>query len=286
MVASKFERQYLRDRYGSPYFFSAQVFQEGFDLHMIELQTVYRQTDRSFINLLDNIRTRQFDYDDLEMINSRHTGEESNQDMAITLCSTNAKVNKINTEMLKQITAPVLEYQAKVNGHFNQSNFPADQFLWLKQGAQVMFVKNDLEGRFVNGTIGTVSEISHEKIIVKILDMGEEKSVNVDVEEWEIIKYEIDPENPDRFKTQVTGTYKQYPLKLAWAITIHKSQGKTFDKIIVDLGTGAFDYGQTYVALSRCRTLEGIQLKQKIKPKDILVDESIVEYYEFKKRNW
>lgn len=286
VVASKFERQYLRDRYGSPYFFSAQVFQEEFDLHMIELQTVYRQTDRSFINLLDNIRTRQFDYDDLEMINSRHTDEGPDNDMAITLCSTNAKVNKINTEMLKQIAAPVFEYQAKVNGHFNQSNFPADQFLWLKQGAQVMFVKNDLEGRFVNGTIGTVSEISHEKIIVKILDMGEEKSVSVDIEEWEIIKYEIDPENPDRFKTQVTGTYKQYPLKLAWAITIHKSQGKTFDKIIVDLGTGAFDYGQTYVALSRCRTLEGIQLEQKIKPRDILVDESIVEYYEFKKRNW
>lgn len=286
VVASKFEQQYLRDRYGSPYFFAAHVFQDSFALHMIELQTVYRQSDRGFIQLLDNIRTRQFDYDDLEMINSRKDDPEFDSSFAITLCATNAKVNKINNERLKQLPSSSFEYAAKISGNFSNNTYPADQFLWLKQDAQVMFVKNDLEGRYVNGTIGIITELQNDKIIVKVSNNDEDKYINVDIEEWELIKYKIDPENPDRFKTEVTGTFKQYPLRLAWAITIHKSQGKTFDKIIVDLGRGAFDYGQTYVALSRCRTLEGISLTQNITPRDILVDETIVEYYEHKKRNW
>ncbi len=286
VVASRFERQYLRERYGSPYFFAANIFTQDMNLRMIELHTVYRQKDRSFIQLLDNIRTRQFDYDDLESINTRIEDDEYDEEMAITLCATNAKVNKINSEKLKQIEAPVFEYAAKISGNFSNSTFPADQFLWLKESAQVMFVKNDLEGQFVNGTIGQVIKLDHDKIIVRVSEAGEDKMVSVEMEEWEMIKYEIDSENPDRFKTSVTGTFKQYPLRLAWAITIHKSQGKTFDKIIVDLGSGAFDFGQTYVALSRCRTLEGIKLLKRITPRDIMVDEKIVEYYEFKKRNW
>ncbi len=286
VVASPFERQYLTERYGSAYFFSAAVFQEEFELRMIELQTVYRQKERGFIRLLDNIRTRQFDYEDLEELNKRHVTESDSDGFTITLCSTNKKVSTINTEKLKQIASPTFEFNARVTGNFTTSNFPTDQHLWLKKNAQVMFVKNDLEGRYVNGTLGKITDLGQDSIKVELSERDEKKEISIDVEEWELIKYEIDKENPDTFKTTVSGTFKQYPIKLAWAITIHKSQGKTFDNIDIDLGSGAFDYGQTYVALSRCRTLEGIILKQKIRPRDIIVDEKIIEYYEHKKRHW
>ncbi|MGA0256327.1 MAG: ATP-dependent DNA helicase [Saprospiraceae bacterium] len=286
VVASQFEKQLIQERYGSPYFFAAQVFRDSLELRMIELHTVYRQTERRFINLLDNIRTRQFDYDDLEEINQRYQAEAEENELAITLCATNAKVNKINSEMLKQISHQSFEYTASISGNFSPSNFPTDQFLWLKVDAQVMFVKNDQEGRFVNGTLGRVVELDYDKVVVASSESGEIKYIEVEREEWEMIRYEIDSSNPEKFTTNTTGTFKQYPLRLAWAITIHKSQGKTFDNIIIDLGKGAFDYGQTYVALSRCRTLEGIILQKKISPSDIMVDQRIVDYYENKKRRW
>ena len=194
--------------------------------------------------------------------------------------------DRINSDRLKSLTTPLFEYKGSISGNFKPNVAPADTNLWLKEDAQVMFVRNDTEGRFVNGSLGRVVELAYDKIVVAIIDQGQEKRIDLDQEEWEMLKYEIDEKQPDRFKTVVVGTFKQYPLKLAWAITIHKSQGKTFDNIVVDLGRGAFDYGQTYVALSRCRTLEGIKLKKKIRPKDILVDETVVEYYEYKKRNW
>ncbi len=291
VISSPFERQVLTEKYGNAYFFAAHVFNQ-LNLRMIELNTVYRQNERRFINLLDNIRTRQIDMDDMEEINERFIENIKEEDtdeqefMAITLCATNASVNAINSERLKSLTTPLFEYKGSISGSFKPNIAPADTNLWLKEDAQVMFVRNDMEGRFVNGSLGRVVQLSYDKIVVAIIDQGQEKMIDVDQEEWEMLKYEIDEKQPDRFKTVVVGTFKQYPLKLAWAITIHKSQGKTFDNIVVDLGRGAFDYGQTYVALSRCRTLEGIKLKKKIRPKDILVDETVVEYYEYKKRNW
>ncbi len=284
VVASQFERQFLKERYGSPYFFAASVFQNEIELTMIELVTVYRQTERRFINLLDNIRTRSFDYEDLEEINQRFEGEIDEDEYSITLCATNAKVNAINNERLKQIAAPTYEFLAKVSGQFATSIFPSDQYLWLKEGAQVMFVKNDPEGNYVNGSLGRISQISNDKIIVETKIRGEDKVLDLDRVEWEVLKYEVDPKEPERFKTSVSGTFTQYPIKLAWAITIHKSQGKTFDNIIIDLGKGAFDFGQTYVALSRCRTLGGISLNKMITGRDIIVDPIIVDYYETMKR--
>jgi len=284
VVASQFERQYLKERYGSPYFFAANVFQHDIELNMIELLTVYRQTERRFINLLDNIRTRSFDYEDLEEINQRVDSEIDEDDYSITLCATNAKVNSINNEKLKIIAAPTYEFKAKVTGQFATSVFPSDQYLWLKEGAQVMFVKNDPEGNYVNGSLGIITEIDNDKIIVSTRIRGEDKILNLDRVEWEVLKYEVDPNQPEKFKTSVSGTFTQYPIKLAWAITIHKSQGKTFDNIIIDLGRGAFDFGQTYVALSRCRTLDGISLKKMITGRDIIVDPIVVDYYETMKR--
>ena len=284
VVSSAFERQYLKERYGTPYFFAAHVFNQ-IELRMVELRTVYRQTERRFINLLDNIRLRHIDHDIMDEINERFS-ESDPEEMAITLCATNAKVNSINSSRLQSLTTPLFEYKSKMTGNFNERVSPADNVLWLKEGAQIMFVKNDPEGKYVNGTIGRVEQLDYDKIIVAIQKDGEIKYINVDQADWEMMKYEMDPNDPEKFKTSITGTFTQYPLRLAWAITIHKSQGKTFDNIIVDLGKGAFDYGQTYVALSRCRTLEGITLRKKITPRDILVDPTIVEYYDYKIRNW
>lgn len=285
VVSSQFERQVLREKYGSPYFFSAHVFNEMV-LNMIELRTVYRQTEKRFIRLLDNIRLRQFDYEDLEEINQQYQPDHETDDMAITLCATNAAVNRINSDRLKSLPSTPYEYRAQLTGNFNPKLNPAETYLWLKEDAQVMFVKNDLEGQYVNGTIGKVVSLDDDNIVVAINDKGEIKNIDVEKSEWEMLKYELDSDDKDKFTTKVVGTFKQFPLKLAWAITIHKSQGKTFDNIIIDLGKGAFDYGQTYVALSRCRTLEGITLKRKIEPRDIIVDQNIVEYYEYKIRNW
>ena len=153
--------------------------------------------------------------------------------------------------------------------------------LKLKIDAQVMFVKNDPDKRFVNGTIGKVVDLKTDSIIVKVEEKsGFIREIEVEKMSWEILKYKPSIDNPNKIETEVIGTFTQFPLKLAWAITIHKSQGKTFDKVIIDLGSGAFEHGQTYVALSRCRTLEGIVLKQKIRSRDILTDERIVQFYE------
>ncbi|MBP9056588.1 MAG: AAA family ATPase, partial [Saprospiraceae bacterium] len=199
----------------------------------------------------------------------------------ITLCSRNDIATTINENMLKSIVEPALEYKAEVIGEFNPQLFPTEFNLVLKKGAQVMFVKNDLQKQYVNGTIGIITDIAHEYISVKIQDeKGNETTIEVNRQEWEILKYEFDPMKPNQINTKVVGTFKQYPLKLAWAITIHKSQGKTFDKIIVDMGSGAFECGQSYVALSRCRTMEGVILKKPLTNRDIMVDDRITQYYE------
>ena len=153
--------------------------------------------------------------------------------------------------------------------------------LKLKMGAQVMFIKNDVvKKEYVNGTIGKIIRLEHDKIVVQVIENdGTLKNIDVEKQSWEILRYKLG-EDPSKIDTDTIGSFKQYPLRLAWAITIHKSQGKTFDKVIIDLTGGAFEHGQTYVALSRCRTLEGIVLKQKIRPNDIKVDDMIVEFYE------
>ena len=149
----------------------------------------------------------------------------------------------------------------------------------LKLGAQVMFIRNDITKRaYVNGTIGIVRTISQDKIVVEIEDNnGDRKQIKVEKEEWEILKYRVS--NKGVIESEIVGTFTQYPLKLSWAVTIHKSQGKTFNKVIIDMAGGAFEHGQTYVALSRCRTLEGIVLKTKLTPRDVMVDPRIVDYY-------
>ncbi len=279
VVATEEERMLFRMEYASPYFFSAHVFQQ-FELEMMELRKIYRQNNRHFIRLLEAVRLNLVDYDDLEDLNERHLSNFESEDYFITLSARNATVNRINTKELAKLETLTFVYLAKVEGQFDPRLYPTELALTLKVGAQVMFIKNDPEGQFVNGTIGKVVELGEEAIKVLVEENGREQLIEVEKLKWEILRYKASPSDESKIESEVIGKFTQYPLKLAWAITIHKSQGKTFEKVIIDLGRGAFEHGQTYVALSRCKTLEGIILKQKLRPQDVLVDEQIVEFYE------
>ncbi len=285
VIASDFEKRHFVTHYESPYFFSADVVTKtDFEFTMIELHQVFRQDERKFINLLDSIRLNHFDYDDMEELNERVVDLPEDAEYYITLTSRNKTADEINTEQINKLTSEPFTYTANLTGNFNPRLFPTDPVLKLKEGSQVMFLKNDLQKRFVNGSIGIVRDLTPNKIVVSVLDGYEDtKTFELEKWEWEIIKYSNDPANPLSISTDTVGTFKQYPVKLAWAITIHKSQGKTFDKVIIDLGGGAFEYGQTYVALSRCRTFDGIILKRPINPRDIKVDERVRDFYEMKR---
>lgn len=281
VVASEVEAMRFQMFYETPYFFSSTVMEEGFDMQMLELRKVYRQDSRHFLRLLEAVRLNRIDYEDLEELNERYLPQFLSEDFYITLTARNATANRINQRELDQLETAERTYLATVSGAFKESLYPTEAALRLKLEAQVMFIKNDPDKRFVNGTIGRVKALKAETISVEV----EEKSgfrliIEVAQVDWEVLKYQADADNPEKISTEVLGTFTQFPLKLAWAITIHKSQGKTFEKVIIDLGRGAFEHGQTYVALSRCRTLEGIVLRQKLQFKDVKIDERIIEFYE------
>ncbi len=280
VVASDEEKYFIQTNYETPYFFSAKVFGDGFHLEFMEFRKIYRQENRMFLRLLDAVRSGGIDYDDLEDLNVRYLPKFESEAFYITLSARNATVNKINQSHLDAIQSPVVNYFAKIKGNFQERLFPTGQILALKVGAQVMFLRNDPEKRFYNGTIGRILTLNPDKIMVEIKEEETTRTIEVPKVDWEIVKYKIDEKNPTKIENEVIGTFTQYPLRTAWAITIHKSQGKTFDRTIIDLGKGAFAHGQLYVALSRCRTLEGIVLKKQISMQDIIVDERILEFYQ------
>ena len=247
---------------------------------MLELRKVYRQESRHFLRLLEAVRVNEIDYDDLEDLNERHQPDFNEMDGYITLCARNATADRINQRELAQLKSPEFEFLATVKGQFDPGLYPTEAALRLKEGAQVMFVRNDQEERrFVNGTIGKIIQLNQHTILVETEEYGGKKrNIEVPKIEWEIIRYRASATGT--IETEVAGSFTQYPLKLAWAITIHKSQGKTFDKLLIDLGGGAFEHGQLYVALSRCRTLEGIVLRHPIRSQDIITDERVVAFYE------
>jgi ATP-dependent DNA helicase PIF1 len=279
VVSSHAERYVFTEIYDSPYFFSAKVF-ANFEMQMFELQKVFRQEEKHFIRLLDNIRLNRIDYDDLEELNERHLPGFQTEDLYITLCTRNDIANSINQKKIRELPGEAHSFTATVAGEFQPRLYPTDLVLQLKEGAQVMFVRNDPHKRFVNGSLGKITNLTRDYIRVAVeRESGEREVIELDQMDWEIIKYKMS-EDGNQIESKVIGTFRQYPLKLAWAITIHKSQGKTFEKVIVDLGRGAFESGQTYVALSRCRTLEGIVLKQPVRSRDIMIDPQVVEFYE------
>jgi ATP-dependent exoDNAse (exonuclease V) alpha subunit len=276
VVATPEEQYMIQQTYESPYFFSAKVF-EDFPITMIELREVYRQADPYFIRLLDAVRTGSMDYDEFMELNERVIPDfPTNSDFYIILSARNATVNEINKNRLTALNVDEYTYLPQITGEITVE--PVESPLRLKLGAQVMFLKNDPQRRFANGTIGKITYLDNEEIKVQLLSPeGILQTVVVDRFEWEVIKYQLGEGTLD---AKVIGTYKQFPLKLAWAMTIHKSQGKTFDRVIIDMKGGAFETGQTYVALSRCRTFEGIVLLNQLQSRDIMVDPRIMEFYQ------
>lgn len=277
-VVKNDEREILNRFYPTPYFFSAQVFSQ-IDLVSIELQKVYRQSDPVFVGVLDRIRNNTVGAADLQLLNRRYGVDiaQAEADMYITLATTRRdQVDHINERKLNELPGDAVTFSGEIHGDFPESSLPTSQELVLKTGAQVIFIKNDFDKRWVNGTIGVVSgmDLDTETLYV-ITDDG--KECDVKRESWRNIRYKYNEEKKE-IEEEELGTFTQYPLRLAWAITVHKSQGLTFARAVIDFTGGVFAGGQTYVALSRCTSLEGIQLKKPVGRADVFVRPEITQF--------
>ena len=271
-VVKESERQYISQVYPSPYFFHSKAIGK-MDYITIELQTVHRQKDADFIDVLNAVRDNRITPQVLERLNSR-VGAKQTSDEVIRLTTHNAQADQINTAELMALPSKPAVFEAKIEGDFPENNYPADLFLSLKEGAKVMFIRNDSQAGYYNGKMGTVMEISSNgNVLVEAFDGG---LVEVEPAVWENIQYEIDQQTQEIVPV-VVGKFRQLPLRVAWAVTIHKSQGLTFNNVIIDAGA-AFAFGQVYVALSRCRTLEGITLQTPISASALYSDTHISRF--------
>ena len=270
------QKEILSLFYASPFFFSARVFKD-INLVPIELQKVYRQTDSVFINILDRIRNNAARKQELDTLNGRYfpSFEPQNEDMYITLATRRDQVDFINEKKLAELPGEEYVSVGKIEGDFPESSLPTQLNLSIKEQAQVIFIDNDYERRWVNGTIGMVSGIDENGNVYVLLESGVEHLV--EPTSWRNYKYKYN-EKEKRIEEEIVGTFEQLPIRLAWAITVHKSQGLTFSLVVVDLTGGVFAGGQTYVALSRCTSLEGLVLKSKISSRDIFIRKEIVEF--------
>ncbi len=276
VIAHEIEEQLMKMFYETPYFFSANALQHS-GLKTINLEKIYRQKDREFMELLNAVRHKSLSYEQLTLLNKRYRPDFRPEDdgFYITLTATNSKAASINKKHMEALPGRKTAYGAQRSGSFPANLLPNEEKLILKKGAQVMFVRNDPGQRWVNGSLGRVVDTDKESVLVEHLSSGMEYEVNP--VEWEMVSYRFD-ESKRAVDADVIGTFKQLPLKAAWAITIHKSQGKTFDRVIIDTGRGAFASGQIYVALSRCTSLEGIVLKKRIRMEEIMTDDAILEF--------
>src|SRR3989338_5337 len=281
-VVTSSEKDIFRSHYQSQYFFDAAVFKE-FPMEFIDLEKIYRQKDKKFIGLLNAIRNNSITDEDLALLNRRVGAEAAvggNSGYTVHLGTTNKTATEINAEHLNRLKTRIHTYSAKIEGDFKEYSYPTDSALRLAVGAQVMLLNNDTAGRWVNGSLGEITEIKYNReenadsILVKL---AEENIEEVLPFSWEIFHFSFN-ETSSIIEAETVGSFTQYPLKLAWAITIHKSQGKTFDRGIIDMGRGACAHGRTYVALSRCRSFEGISLVRPLRKSDILMDRRVVRF--------
>ena len=270
------EREIINRFYPTPYFFSARVFNE-IELVSIELTKVYRQTDKVFVNVLDHIRTNTAGAADLQLLNTRYNTQikENESDMYITLATRRDTVDFINEKKLAELPGDSTIFTGEIKGEFPENSLPTQMELEVKPGAQIIFIKNDYERRWVNGTIGTIAGIDEDETLYVITEDG--KEVDVKKDSWRNIRYRYN-DKEKKIEEEELGVFIQYPIRLAWAITIHKSQGLTFSRVVVDFTGGVFAGGQAYVALSRCTSLDGIQLKKQITRGDIFVRPEIVSF--------
>ncbi len=277
------EEALFTTHYPSPFFFDANVFQQlqtPFDV--VQLTKVYRQRDAHFVDLLDAVRTATLDRQQLDALNARYHADLTgiDREQYVGLVTTNAMADRINALHLDRLEQPAYSFKGTVNGTFNRPQLPTDETLVLKAGARIMMLNNEPRGNWVNGTLGHVSDIE---------DGDDAISIRVDLESgytgkilpftWESIRYTFNPRT-QQIESEVVGSFTQYPLRLAWGSTIHKAQGKTFDRVVVDLGRGTFAPGQAYVALSRCRTLEGLVLRKPLRPEHVQIDPRVQVFFE------
>jgi ATP-dependent DNA helicase PIF1 len=266
---------HLETEHGGPFFFSIAALREGMGTALIELTQVFRQKDEALIRVLNRVRDGDADEDDLAILNERvhpiRTLAEG--EPYVILTPTNAAARRINMAYLAALPSAAHEFQAGLTGDFNESAQPTDATLILKAGAKVMLLRNDSDRRWVNGTIARVSRLEDDRVWVEV----DGKEHEVERVAWENRRYAYDKAEEKIVET-VAGTFRQFPLRLAWALTIHKSQGLTLDKVYIDLGRGTFAHGQAYVALSRCRTMEGLAFARPLRPSDILFDPAAMGY--------
>ncbi len=278
-VVTRDEEDIFKGHYASQYFFDSHAFGQMSFEHA-ELRTHYRQRDERFIALLNAIRTNSATDAHIRELNDRYDPifRPKESDTYITLTSTNRLADEINADHLSKLFGVPHSYRGQITGEFDRKLLPTDETLTLKQGAQVMLLNNDKEKRWVNGSIGKIESIAHyetgDEVRVALLDG---RTVDVGTYAWDLYHFSYD-EVLRKLVSKKIGSFTQYPIMLAWAVTIHKSQGKTFDKVIVDVGRGTFAHGQLYVALSRCTTLDGLVLRNLVKREHIIMDGRVVRF--------
>lgn len=279
-VVSREEQEIFPQLYETPYFFSSRAFTLA-EFELVKFDTIFRQSHNEFIQVLNKVRVGHASPDILAFLNSRYRQDVVMEEGTVTLTTTNATADKINSHRLAALAGQERVYEGRVEGLFDVSGakLPAPLQLGLKVGAQVMFTKNDSseDKRWVNGSLGRVTQLSQTAIYVMLVDEENPKEVRVEKEKWTSVRYHYNAEE-DKIVEEETGGYEQYPLMLAWAVTIHKSQGKTLDKVVIDLGYGAFATGQLYVALSRCRSFEHVVLKRPVREADVLCDAAVSQF--------
>ena len=267
-VVSGQEAPILRERYGGSYFFNAPAFKDA-EFSLLALKHVFRQAEPRFLALLGALRTGRVTPNDEAvlrgLVSTRSAVEASETHVVLT--PNNANAYRINQARLEGLNTRSQRFEADVQGQFDEKSYPTEADLELKEGARVMLIKNDPEGRWVNGTLATVAGFSGTRVMVEI----EDHVYEIEPTAWEKYRYELDPETK-KVKREVVGTFKQMPLRLAYAVTIHKAQGLTLDKVFIDFDSGMFAHGQAYVAFSRARSLEGLSISRELRPRDLVLD--------------
>ncbi len=273
------EADILEERYGGAYFFNAPAFREA-EFTLLALKHVFRQADPKFLALLGALRQGRLTLPDAELlepcVSTRNAIEASETHVVLT--PNNANAFRINQARLDELTTPSRTFAANVDGQFEEKSFPTEADLELKVGARVMLVRNDPEGRWVNGTLASVEGFGESSVVVKI----DGKIYEIEPQAWEKYRYDLDA-GTGKVKREVIGTFKQVPIRLAYAVTIHKAQGLTLEKVFIDFDRGMFAHGQAYVAFSRARSLEGLEISRPIRPSDLVVDKRAFDFGELEK---